>query len=76
MSLMHKLVSNNQNAFVLNRHISDNIILVHELMLTLNRKPARGGLLSVKVDMEKTYDKVDWNFLTEVLKCFGFSAKW
>lgn len=30
----------------------------------------------VKIDMEKTYDKVDWNLLMRVLKCFGFAKVW
>lgn len=42
-------------------------------MLTLKRKTGGGGLMAIKVDMEKAYDKV-WNFLMEVLKCLGFNA--
>lgn len=74
--VMPKLVSHNQNAFVPNRHIQDNIILVQQLMLTLKRKVGKGGLLAVKVDMEKAFDKVDWHFLMAVLKCYGVSEKW
>lgn len=57
-SVLHKLVSSNQNAFVPHRHIQDNLILVHELMLTHKRKTGRGGLMVIKVDLEKAYDKV------------------
>lgn len=57
--VMPKVISCSQNAFVPNRHIQDNIILVHELMLTLKRKSGWEGLMAVKVDMEKAYDKVD-----------------
>lgn len=34
----------------------------------LERKKGRGGLMAVKVDIEKAYDKVDWKFLLEILK--------
>lgn len=74
--VMPKLVSINQNAFVPNRHIQDNLITVQELMLTLKRKTGRGDLLAVKFDMEKAYDKMDWSFLIEVLKCFGSNDTW
>lgn len=67
--VLPKLVSINQNAFVPHRHIQDNLILVHEVMQTLKRKTGRGGLMEVKVDMAKSYDKVNWAFLMEILKC-------
>lgn len=73
---MPKIISGNQNVFVPNRHIQENIILVHKLMQTLRRKQGSGGLLVTKIDVEKAYDKVDWGFSLEVLRCFRFSAKW
>lgn len=75
-SVMHKLISNNQAAFVPSRHIQDNLIMVHEIMQTLKRKQGRGGLMALKVDMSKAYDRVSWPFLMEILRCFGFGAKW
>lgn len=32
--------------------------------------------MAVKVDMEKAYDKVDWDFLMAILHAFGFSSQW
>lgn len=32
------------------------------------KKGAR-GFMAVKVDMEKAYDRLDWRFLQDTLKC-------
>lgn len=62
------MISHNQNAFVPQRHIQDNLILVPEVMQIFKRKTGRGGLLAVKVDIEKVYDKIDWGFLMEIIR--------
>ncbi|GKE78342.1 RNA-directed DNA polymerase, eukaryota, reverse transcriptase zinc-binding domain protein [Tanacetum coccineum] len=69
-----KLVSCNQSAFILGRHIQDNILLTQEIMRGYNRKrgPKR---VAFKIDIQKAYDIVNWEFLTNVLKGFGFHEK-
>lgn len=42
-----------------------------KLIHTWRRKQGGGGLMTVKIDMEKAYDKVDWAFMLEVLKFLG-----
>ncbi|GJW57559.1 ribonuclease H-like domain-containing protein [Tanacetum coccineum] len=53
------------------KEISDNILITHELMHNYhrNRGPPR---CAFKVDIQKAYDTVDWVFLGNILKCFGF----
>nr|GEX61596.1 delta(14)-sterol reductase [Tanacetum cinerariifolium] len=65
------LVSPNQSAFVSGRSISDNILLTQELMHNyhLDRGVSR---CAFKVDIQKAYDTVDWDFLKVVLNGFGF----
>ncbi|GJR20092.1 hypothetical protein Tco_0968619 [Tanacetum coccineum] len=56
------LISPNQSAFVLRRPISDNILLTQELMH--NYHLDRGTpICAFKVDIQKAYDTVDWEFL-------------
>ena len=68
------IVSMNQSAFIPGRSISDNILLTQDIMHNyhLNRGPPRCAL---KVDIQKAYDTVDWNFLEAVLCAFGFPRK-
>ncbi|GKC10895.1 putative reverse transcriptase domain, reverse transcriptase zinc-binding domain protein [Tanacetum coccineum] len=65
------LVSPNQSAFVPGRSIADNILLTQELMHNyhLDRGVPR---CAFKVDIQKAYDTVDWDFLKNILAGFGF----
>nr|GEX06939.1 hypothetical protein [Tanacetum cinerariifolium] len=59
------IVSDNQSAFVPGRRISDNILLTQELMHSYHRDigPPR---CAFKIDIQKAYDTVDWNFLRKM----------
>ncbi|KAL0282889.1 UNVERIFIED_CONTAM: Retrovirus-related Pol polyprotein from type-2 retrotransposable element R2DM [Sesamum radiatum] len=73
-SILHLLIDYSQNAFVPGRSISDNILLAQELLAGYNQAklPPR---CTIKVDIQKAYDSVDWDFLTAVLKLFEFPAQ-
>ncbi|KAL0295233.1 UNVERIFIED_CONTAM: hypothetical protein Sangu_3203000 [Sesamum angustifolium] len=65
--ILHLLIDYSQNAFVPGRSISDNILLAQELLAGYNQAklPPR---CTIKVDLKKAYDSVEWDFLTEVIK--------
>ncbi|GKB91387.1 RNA-directed DNA polymerase, eukaryota, reverse transcriptase zinc-binding domain protein [Tanacetum coccineum] len=71
---LDKLVSKNQSAFIPNRHIQDNIMLAQELFKGYDRKvgPKR---VALKVDIQKAYDTVNWQFLEDILRGFSFHDK-
>ncbi|GJY29498.1 RNA-directed DNA polymerase, eukaryota, reverse transcriptase zinc-binding domain protein [Tanacetum coccineum] len=71
---LDKLISKNQSAFIPNRHIQDNIMLAQELFKGYDRKmgPKR---VAVKVDIQKAYDTVNWQFLESILNRFGLHYK-
>ncbi|GJY41443.1 hypothetical protein Tco_0428713 [Tanacetum coccineum] len=68
------LISPNQSAFIPGRSITDNILLTQELMHNyhLDRGTPR---CAFKVDIQKAYDTVDWEFLRRILHGFGFHAR-
>lgn len=65
------LISHSQVAFVEGRRIGDNILLVQELLrgYHLNHGSPR---CTMKIDILKAYDSLDWSFLLEVLSAFNF----
>ncbi|XP_010513742.1 PREDICTED: uncharacterized protein LOC104789794 [Camelina sativa] len=72
-----KIVSDTQGAFVSGRLITDNILLAHELVHALQTKAGcNEEFLAIKTDMSKAYDRVEWNFLEELLIRLGFDIKW
>ena len=64
------LVSQEQSSFMEGIQILDGIILTHEMTHSLKQTKAPG--MMIKLDLEKSYDKVSCRFLKEVLKAFGF----
>ena len=56
------------------RQILDGIILIHETIHSVKIGKIPGILL--KLYLSKAYDKLNWQFLVEVLKAFRFSDNW
>jgi hypothetical protein len=74
--LLSKIISPFQTAFVPGCHIQDNSILSHEMLHSLKNKRERGGLMAVNIDMEKAFDKMEWDFLLIIMEKLGFHPKW
>lgn len=57
--------------------IQDNLIVAHEALHFLKKKQGQGGKgIAFKLDMNKAYDRVSWNFLKIVLQSYGFCNSW
>ncbi|XP_062005568.1 uncharacterized protein LOC133722711 [Rosa rugosa] len=70
-------ISKHQNAFVPGRQIQDNIILAHEVYHYLKLKNSKSEHeLALKLDMNKAFDRVEWDFLEAALLKFGFDTRW
>lgn len=67
-NVMSDLVAPNQGAFVPQRLITYNIIVVFETLHSLHhRYKGKEGWYALKLDMSKAYDKVDWDFSVRFL---------
>jgi hypothetical protein len=67
------LVSMNQSAFVKNRSLHDNFVLVRQVARKINSRRLTGVLL--KLDLSRAFDSLSWSFLFEVLRKMGFGVR-
>nr|GEY39917.1 RNA-directed DNA polymerase, eukaryota, reverse transcriptase zinc-binding domain protein [Tanacetum cinerariifolium] len=68
------IVSDVQSAFIKGRQILDGPFILTEVTHWCKSKKKQS--LIFKVDFEKAFDSVRWDFLDDVLKKFGFGNKW
>lgn len=53
--------------------ITDNDLIAYELMHYLNQKQkSKDGSMSLKLDISKAYDHVEWSFLEAIMRKMGF----
>ena len=60
-SVADNIISPSQTAFMRGRNILEGVVILHETVHELHRKNQSGVIF--KIDFEKAYDKVRWNFL-------------
>ena len=41
-----------------------------------NHKFKKEGYMTVKLDMSKVYDRVEWSFLEAIMRWMGFIERW
>lgn len=63
-----------QSAFVEDRQILDASLIANEIIEEWHRKKIQGVV--IKLDIEKAFNKVDWDILDAILKLKGFGIKW
>lgn len=66
--LTHVVMTENQSDFVPGRLIIDNALITLELFHTMKRRSkGRRDTITLKLDMSKAYDRVEWDFLQKLL---------
>ncbi|GMI95786.1 hypothetical protein HRI_003247900 [Hibiscus trionum] len=70
-------INTNQEAFVQGRNISDNILITHEIIHSINIGQTKSSHdAALKLDIEKAFDKVEWSFFENVMNRMGFVPSW
>ncbi|RVW53252.1 Transposon TX1 uncharacterized 149 kDa protein [Vitis vinifera] len=72
--VLDKVVSPDQNAFVKGRQILDASLIANEVIDYWLKRKEKGVIC--KLDIEKAYDSINWNFLMKVMRKMGFGDRW
>jgi hypothetical protein len=73
-SVACRITKPSQSAFLPGRYIFEGVVVLHETIHELKRNKQKGLIL--KLDFEKAYDKVNWDFLQQVLRMKGLPSLW
>ena len=74
---IHHVICPTQSAFIPNRLISDNTIIRYECLHKIRHsKKIKHGLVVLKLDVNKAYDRVEYSFLEHIILRMRFSCRW
>jgi hypothetical protein len=74
LPILGDLVGTNQSAFIPNRSISENVLLAQELVKNYHKKDGKPRC-TLKIDLMKAYDSINWEFILHCLHCFGLPLR-
>lgn len=69
---LDELIGPLQSSFVLKRGTSDSAILAQEVVHFMHKSRSKKGTIAFKIDLEKAYDRLNWDFIELTLNDFGF----
>jgi len=69
-----RVIRPSQTTFLPGRNIMEGAVILHETLHELHKKKQNGMVF--KIDFEKAYDKVCWDFMQQVLRMKGFYPTW
>ncbi|KAL8124435.1 hypothetical protein AgCh_012179 [Apium graveolens] len=64
-------------AFIPGRQIQDSIVVAHECFHHITHKK-KGSVaeMAIKLDLNKAFDRVEWDFLLAIMNKMGFDSRW
>lgn len=74
--VIRELIGSEQSNFVPERQITDNIVVYQEVLHSMRKKKGNKGYMTLKIDLEKAYDRLSWKFIEDTLKEAGFNDDW
>lgn len=75
--ILPHIISMSQSAFLPDRLITNNVLVAFETMHCINlQRKGKEGLMEIKLDMSKAFDRVEWPCLERIMERLGFHDHW
>lgn len=65
-----------RKGFIAGRKVSDNVIIVQEIIHSMTLSYSKVGYMTIKIDLDKAYDRLEWPFIRHTLQFFNFPKRW
>ena len=72
--VISRVIHVRQLTFLKGKGLLDSVVITNEVLDEVKRK--KRSCIFIKVDYEKAYDSVSWEFILYMLKMVGFCDKW
>ena len=72
--VMGLIISQSHNVFVEGRQILEEVLIANEAVDSILRRKEKG--IVCKLDIEKAYDHIRWDFLLQIFERMGLGSKW
>ena len=69
-------VGPNQCSFIPGRQIADNVIIYQEVLHSMRQGQRNRKIMLIKVDLEKAYDRLSWDYIRDTLEKVGLPTYW
>ncbi|KAJ9566035.1 hypothetical protein OSB04_002001 [Centaurea solstitialis] len=73
-NVIDSIIGREQTAFIKNRNILDGPLIISEIISWA--KASKRKTMILKVDFEKAFDSLSWEFMDDILGQMGFGLKW
>ncbi|GAU36844.1 hypothetical protein TSUD_213680 [Trifolium subterraneum] len=74
--LLNSIISPYQSSFIPGRTIHHNIIVAQEMVHSMSKMKGNKCFMSIKIDLKKAYDRLNWNFVEECLAEYQVEANY
>ncbi|CAN0915491.1 Transposon TX1 uncharacterized 149 kDa protein [Linum grandiflorum] len=76
-SIMPDIIPEEQSGFIRGWSTIDNVLIAFETLHALNlQRRAKHGEATLKIDISKADDRVEWTYLKAIMLKLGFSSRW
>lgn len=69
---LSSLIGQSQASFLTNRRASDNAIIGQEIIAHFGKMKGKKGHITLIIDLEKAFDRIEWSFIKETISFFKF----